>query len=125
MHVVGKINTGIFKIAGFELLADEVVLTDPQLQHILKNHPNSFELYQGYIQSILLDPDFIVEANRSNSALLAKTITETEISFKLVLRLKTADDPEQYMNSIITFMKSDAKELSRLSRNKKVLYKRE
>lgn len=44
---------------------------------------------------------------------------------KLVLRLATSTDDPAYKNSIITCMKIDSRDWTRLIRNKVILYKRE
>ena len=126
MRIVGRIDREIFKAAGFEPITDEVVLTDPQLQHILKKHPGDYEQYGQYIPQILLDPDSIFEAGRNlkYSALLTKTIEENGVPFKLLLRLKMPSEPDFFKNSIITFTRTDAGEIARLTNNKKRLYKR-
>ena len=77
------------------------------------------------MREIIENPEYIVEANKPESALLLKTFTEGEDVFKTVLRLITSDDDPAFKNSIITFMKIDDKEYKRLVKNKKVLYKSE
>ena len=68
-------------------------------------------------------PDYVIEANLPNTALILKSFYKYGEQFKLVLRLQTSNDPNHYKNSVITFMKIDEKEWNRLLRNKKVLYK--
>ena len=77
------------------------------------------------MREIIENPEYIVEANKPESALLLKTFTEGEDVFKTVLRLITSDDDPAFKNSIITFMKIDDKEYKRLVKNEKVLYKSE
>ena len=124
MHVVGRIDREIFKAAGFTLLAEEVVLTEPQFQHIEENHPGDYNLYKHYLPLILAIPDYIVEANKPDTAVLLKHIVQGDERFQLVLRLKIETDPEEYENSIITFWKIEGKRYRRYLRTKKVLYKR-
>ena len=125
MQVVGWIDRGIFKAAGLEALTDEVVLTYPQMQHITEEHPQVYESYGGLIADILANPDYIIEANRGNSAVLLKEFSEEDARFQLVLRLKIEEDPIEFKNSIITFWKIEEKRYRRYLRTKKVLYKRE
>ena len=71
-------------------------------------------------------PDFIVETQKPNTALLLKELAELDgKKFKTILRLMTSREKSDYKNSIITFMKIDEKEWNRLIRNKKIIYKRE
>ena len=43
----------------------------------------------------------------------------------MILRLKTSDEPVDYKNSILTFLKIDEKRFHRYLRTKKILYKSE
>ena len=92
----------------------------------MERHPNDYEQYYAYLKTVVEDPDYIIEANKSNTALILKEIIESdERQFKTILRLKTSKDNKNFKNSIITFMKINEKEWSRLIRNKRILYKRE
>lgn len=125
MHPIGKINKEIYKCITDDILTDEVVITNNQIQHIMDRHPNDYERFSSYFGEIVKNPDYIIEANKPNTALLLKEIKENDEIFKTVLRLVTSKDNPNYKNSIITFMKIDEKEWNRLLRNKTILYKKE
>ncbi len=125
MHSVGRINKEIYRCIKEDILTDEVVITNNQIQHIMDRHPNDYERFSSYFGEIVKNPDYIIEANRPNTALLLKEIIENGEVFKTVLRLATSDENPDYKNSIITFMKIDEKEWNRLLRNKTILYKKE
>lgn len=125
MHFVGRINKEIYRCIKEDILTDEVVITNNQIQHIMDRHPNDYERFSSYFGEIVKNPDYIIEANRPNTALLLKEIIENGEVFKTVLRLATSDENPDYKNSIITFMKIDEKEWNRLLRNKTILYKKE
>ena len=124
MHVVGKIDKNIYKCITEDIAADEVIITDTQIEHIKQRHPNDYERFAPYLQEIIAKPDYIIEANKPNSALILKQIHIHDERFKLVPRLLTSKDDSGFKNSIITFMKIDFKEWNRLLRNKKILYKK-
>ena len=98
MYFVGRIRKEIYQCITSDCIIDEVIITDP---------------------------DYIIEANRKNTALVLKEFVEGGEVFKTVVRLVTSMDDVNYKNSVITFMKIDNKEWNRLLRNKKILYKRE
>ena len=125
VHSIGKINKEIYRCITDDILTDEVVITNNQIQHIMDRHPNDYERFSSYFGEIVKNPDYIIEANRPNTALLLKEIKENGEVFKTVLRLVTSKDNPNYKNSIITFMKIDEKEWNRLLRNKTILYKKE
>ena len=125
MFIAGRIDAAKFKLAGFEVLTEDVVLTEPQIQHIREDHPGDYDKYQQFIPAVLAEPDYIVEANKADSAVLLKHIEQDEIRFQLVLRLKMERDPKEFRNSIITFWRIEEKRYLRYLRTKKVLYKQE
>lgn len=125
IQYVGKINREIFKVVTDDIQTDEVIITNVQVDHIKERHPNDYERYFKYAESAVECPDYILEANKPNSAVILKNIEENGKRYKLVLRIKTSTDPTNYRNSIITFLHIDEKDWNRLIKNKKVLYKRE
>lgn len=126
VHSVGKIDREIYKCITDDIVTDEVIITDERIGHIRERHPNDYERYYAYLKEIVECPDYIIEANKPNTALILKEIIESnEKQFKTVLRLTTSIDNPNFKNSIITFMKVNEKEWNRLIRNKKILYKKE
>ena len=125
MHIVGKIDKEIYKCITDDIVTEDVIITDNQIKHIRERHPNDYEKFAEYFSEIIADPDYILEANRPNTALILKLIENRKEVFKTVLRIITAEDNIEYKNSIITFMKIDNREWERLIRNKKVLYTKE
>ncbi len=125
VHSVGKIDTEVFKCVSNSIITDEVIITDERIAHIKDSHPNDYEMYYQFLKECIEQPDYIIEANKPNSALILKSFEEDDKQFKMILRLVTAEDNPKYKNSIITFMKINKAEWSRLLRNKKILYKAE
>ena len=126
MHTVGKIDKEIYKCITDDIISNEVIITDERVGHIKERHPNDYERYYRYLKEIVENPDYIVETNKPKTALILKEIVESdERRFKTVMRLVTSTDTPEFKNSIITFMKINEKEWSRLIRNKKILYKKE
>ena len=125
LHSVGKIDREIYKCITKDIVTDEVIITGKQIEHIKERHPNDYEIFGKYFKKIVEEPDYIVEANKPNTALVLKKFVENNEVFKTVIRLVTSTDEKGYKNSIITFMKIDDKEWDRLLRNKKILYKKE
>ena len=67
-----------------------------------------------YVNEILESPDYILEANKPNTAFILKHICDNGKNYQLILRLKTSQDPIGYKNSVITFLKVDDKRWSEL-----------
>lgn len=122
---VGKLNLKIFRAIFGDIQTDEVIITEERITHIVEKHPGDFEKYFRYAQLIVEEPDFILEANQPNSAVLLKEIAENGKKYKIIIRFKVSSDAQERKNSIITFLHIDEKDWKRLINNKKVLYKRE
>lgn len=125
MHIIGKINKNIYKCVTEDITTEEVIITDNQINHIKNRHPNDYENFSSYFSDILSDPNFILEANKPNTAFILKQITENDLTVQLILRLQTSQDPKGYKNSIITFLKIDIKTWNKYLRNKKILYRKD
>jgi hypothetical protein len=104
---------------------DEVILTEERIQHIKERHPSDFEKYSKYMSDLVADPDYILEANKPNTAFLLKEYEDAGERFQLILRLAVDGDFPEYKNSIITFLKVEEKRYNRYLRTKKILYKAE
>ena len=70
MHIIGKINKNIYKCVTEDITTEEVIITDNQINHIKNRHPNDYENFSSYFSDILSDPDFILEANKPNTAFI-------------------------------------------------------
>lgn len=58
---------------------------------------------------MVTEPDYIIESNKPNTAVILKEIVHNGERFQTILRLCTSLEPNGYKNSIITFMKIDKK----------------
>ena len=125
MYSVGKIDIEIYKCVTEDIQTDEVIITERQIEHIKERHPSDYERYFSYAQEIIREPDYILEANKPNTAFILKHICDNGKNYQLILRLKTSQDPIGYKNSVITFLKVDDKRYNRYLRTKKILYKNE
>ena len=125
LHYVTRLDIEKYKCVSENITTDEVIMTDERIQHIQEHHPNDFERYERYIKEIIENPDYILEANKPNTAFILKKVQEGSEHFELILRLAVQGDPEGYKNSIITFLKVEEKRYNRYLRTKKMLYKSE
>ena len=125
MKYIGRIDIEKYKCISKKIQTNEVIITNERIQHIKDRHPNDYEKYYKYMKEVILNPDYIIEANKPNTALILKSFSKGKEQFKTILRLATSTDNSKYKNSIITFMKINEKEWNRLLRNKKMLYKAE
>ena len=123
--LITLLNKDIYKCITEDIVTDEVIITDERIKHIMERHPNDYERYYKYMAEVIADPDYIVEANKPNTAFILKSITENDKKYELILRLATSDDPKKYKNSVITFLRVENKRYNRYLRTKTILYKKE
>lgn len=126
VHTIGKIDKDIYKCVTEDIVTDEVIITDERIAHIQERHPNDYERFCSYIPEIISNPDYIIEANKPNTATILKQITDNNGGkFQLVLRLATSKDNMDIKNSVITFLNISERTWNKYLRNKEILYKRE
>lgn len=122
VQYVGKIDRKLYQGITPDIRTDEVIITERQIEHIQERHPGDFEKYKQFFKEAIQDPDYILKANKENTALILKEINIDGEGVKLVLRLQTSTDPVGYKNSIITFQKINAKRYTRYVKNAEILY---
>lgn len=93
MHSIGKIDIEIYKCVTNDITADEVIVTDTQIAHIKER------------------------INRIQH--LFSSVSRITKKYQVILQLKTSSDPENYKNSVITFLKVAEKRYSRYLSTKK------
>ena len=124
MYTIGTIDIEKYRAVSPDIQTDEVIITEERIQHIQERHPNDFERFCAYIPQILRNPDYIIAANKANTAVVLKEIVENGEKLKLILRLKTSDVPENYKNSILSFWRVGDATWKKTLKNKKILYKK-
>lgn len=125
VHTVGRIDREIYKCITEDIVTDEVIITDERIEHIKERHPNDYERFFVYMPRIIVAPDYIIEANRDNTAIVLKEIEEQGEKFELVLKITNPNDPEGYKNSVISFWHIGDTTWGKLIKNKNILYRKE
>ena len=125
VQIVGKINIATYRCVSAEIVTDEVVMTEERIEHIRKRYPNDYERFCTYIPRMIAEPDYIVQANKANTAVILKEIKENGEKFKLILRIKMQHDPADYWNSVLSFWRIGDTTWRKTLKNKKILYKAE
>lgn len=123
LRYIGKIDRSIYRCVAEEIITDEVIITNERVQHIKDRHPNDYEKFFQYMAEAILKPDYILE-NAPKTALVLKEFHEGTKKLRLVLRLATPEDEQNYQNSIITMMQTGEKKWEQNLRTKRILYKR-
>ena len=125
MQLVGKIDRDIYSCITEDIVTEDVIITEERIEHIKERHPNDYERFYCYLPEIISSPDYIVDANKPNTAVILKEVGEQGERFKLVLRIKVQGDPQEYKNSIMTFWYIGDATWRKILKNKTILYKKE
>ena len=124
MQFICKLDRELYSVVTKDIASDDVIITDKQIEHIKERHPNDFELFGKFFAEMIRDPDYILEANKPNTAIVLKEVEVDGRKLKLILRLKTSADPAEYKTSIITFQHISDKRYARYVHNANILYRK-
>lgn len=118
---IGKINKKMIGEYGNIIITEKVILTKERLyNHILVKHKKEYEQIEGYIKSIVEDPDIILEdSTHIDTLIFLKNILEINRKARIVIKLATNKCNKIYtMNSIITIMRQRDKSWEQTIKNK-------
>ena len=124
VRYIGKIDRKILNSEFGNLKTDEVVLTDERKLHIQERHPNDFALFDKNCRSILTSPDLVLkDVKHENTAFIIKHVEQTNIN--VILKLSVLDDKKHPKNSIMSAYRIRDKNVKKLEKTHKTLYKKE
>jgi len=124
LHHIGKIDKS--KIGHFadKIITDEVVLTDERKLHIFNDHKNDYELIINKLDSVVLNPSQVIEdlKNKDTIFLIDKLGVN---NLNVIVKLNTTNNIEHPQNSVMTAWIIRDKNLDKLIKHNKTLYKSE
>ena len=121
---LGKINTQPLEKEFREILTDEIVITNERLEHIKLRHPQDYKLFVEYGATTVEAPDIIIKDEKNKGTVfMVRHLDNTNLN--VVVRLVLSEDNENLKNSVMTFYRLRQKNLMKLERKNKVLYKKE
>ena len=124
VNFICDLNPEIYQVAVPFITTRHVIITDRQLEHIRERHPDISQTVLERLAQIILEPDYIIETDMPYTANILKCLEWNGKHYQLVLRIRTDADPEEFQNSVITFMSVNEKRYYQYLRNRRVLYKR-
>ena len=124
VQYIGKIDKELLEKEFGVLNTSDVVLTDERKVHIKKQHPNDFEIFEKNREDVVTHPQIILKDEKnSNTIFMIKHIADTNLN--IVVKLSVVDDTKHPQNSIMTSYRIRDKNLKKLEKRNKVLYKSE
>lgn len=102
----------------------EIIITSERILHIQQRHPKDYALFEKYGTDAVIDPDCIIKDEKHvGTVFLIKRLEETNLN--VVVRLVLCCDNCKLKNSVMTFYRIREKNLKKLEKKNKVLYKKE
>lgn len=124
VRYIGNITRTVFELEFGTLKTTEVVLTDERKHHIMEHHPNDFELFDQNCEEIIKNPHIVLKDEKNtNTAFMIRHIEDTNVN--VVVKIATQDDQQHPKNSVMTSYRIRDKNLKKLEKKNKVLYKSE
>ena len=121
---LGTLNIESISSEFGSIQTNEIIITDERLNHILKQHPQDFELFQTNIKDIIHSPDFIIkDMKHSGTVFLIKKLMDTNLN--VIVRIALATDIKGLKNSVMTCYRVRNSNLKKLVKNNRLLYKKE
>lgn len=124
MHKVGEIDKEFFEKYFGKLKTNEVIITDERIAHIKENHPKDYGLFEKYVSICISSPDRIITDERNEATVyMIKKVDDGNLN--VVLKLMLEKGNSDFKNFIITFWKIRDKNVKKLEKKNKILYKKE
>lgn len=124
LKVLGEIDEKALKDEFGDLQTAEVIVTEERIKHIRERHPQDVELFDLYGQETVAEPDIIIkDMKNEGTVFLVKYLPASNINVVVRLALETED--EGLKNSVMTFYRIRAKNLVKLLKKNKVIYRKE
>ncbi len=124
MHYIGKIDkTKIGKYAK-KIITEDVIITDERKLHIYEEHAKDFEIIIRNIDRVILNPREILEDMKNKDTLLFIDKLDKN-NLNVVVKLNTNNNEEHPKNSVMTAWIIRDKNLRKLRKRNKIIYKNE
>lgn len=123
IRYLGKMSINILGNRFGKIATSDVVVTDEREEHIKSHHIEDYELFQLYAESIIADPDYLIEdiANKA-TVFMIKKLPDTNPN--MVVKLVIDSDYEDRKNSVMTFYRIRTKNLEKLIKKNHLIYKK-
>ena len=109
-----------------KLKTDEVIVTEERILHIKAHHPQDYELFEKYGVSTVEKPDIIIkDTENENTVFMIKRLESTNLNVIIKLILEAETEHPDYKNSVMSFYRIRNRNLEKLEKKHKVLYKNE
>lgn len=124
LRILGKLEERALKAEFGALRTTDVIVTEERIKHIRERHPQDVELFELYGTETVAKPDIVIkDMKNEGTVFMIKHLPDYNINVVVRLALKTED--EGLKNSVMTFYRIRAKNLVKLLRKNKEVYRKE
>lgn len=124
IKMLGKINLTFLEKEFGKIQTDGIIVTNERLSHIQERHPQDYKLFEKYGRDSVQDPDYIVKDEKNaGTVFMIKRLPDTNLN--VVVRVALNTDNEGLKNSVKTFYRIRERNLSKIIKKNKLLYKKE
>lgn len=121
---LGKIKTQPLEKEFGKLHTDEIVITNERINHIKIRHPLDYNLFEKHGTETVKNPDMIIkDCKNKGTVFMIKQLSDTNLN--VIVRLVLNEDDKNLKNSVMTFYRIREKNLKKLAKKNKILYKKE
>lgn len=124
VQFIGKLDKSKIGKYGQRIVTEDVILTDERRNHIFQDHSNDFKLIMNNIDRVVLNPNEVLEDLKNRDTVYFIDKLEKN-NLNVVVRLNTTNSKEHPQNSIMTAWIIRDKNLQKLEKRNKILYKKE
>ena len=121
---LGKINIQPLNEEFGNIKTDEIIVTNERIEHIKSHHPQDYDLFKDFGVETIHNPDIIIkDCKNIGTVFMVKNLPETNLN--VIVRLVLEEDDSKLKNSVMTFYRIRNKNLEKLIKRNKLLYKKE
>ena len=118
-YVVIKVKEAL---AYWKGMNPNVELTEERLEHIRQHHPDDFTVCVQYIDSVIENPDLILDDHKNPlTAMFIRSFEEIGVNVVIKLALSSDLDSRSF---IVTIHPVGARSIQKLEKKNKVVYKK-
>ena len=123
-EVIGNINPQLLETEFGKLQTSETIITNERKNHILLRHNEDYSLFKKYAKEIIENPEIVIKDEKSfGTVFMVKRLPSSNLN--IVLRLALNSDNSGLKNSIMTAYRIRNKNLRKMEKKNKILYKKE
>lgn len=123
MKIIGRINPNIIQQYKSRMKTNEVILTKERKLHIYNNHRKDFKEIMNNIKQTIVNPNEIIEDIQNTDTLMfIRKLVNNNLN--VIIKLNTTNDIKHQKNSIMTAWIIRNKNLKKLEKKNKIIYKK-